>query len=328
MKKSLKRKVISVVTALSMTGTMGATMASAANTFTNTQGYTYVEGKATVYTDKYGNTIYNGKGYIIDSYGHKINESNGNNYFFDYDGNAVITNSQHQHYDYGYNNYYDQYGNYNYNNSYNPNAHVNVDILDPNVLQRYIQAHQANCQNPACIQNNHQDYFNDLYGYNNNYNYNNYPQYNDNYNNYNEYPQYNDYDYENGQLYTLVKYKNGKAVYAYSATDNVRQFGFEGWIVNSEYNANDYNLNSVFYEEAHTFGNNFYWNDDIMNKIMANSGLYVLKYQTYDGIKYCLSPIREVPGFEYNSKFNPYNDLSNLKTAEAVAARGLTRVYR
>ncbi len=317
MKKSLKRKVISVVTALSMSGTMGATMASAANSFTNTQGYTYVEGKATVYTDVYGNTVYNGKGYILDSYGHRLSESS--SYYLDYDGNAIITNQQHQHYDYGYDNY-DQYGNY--NNNYNPNAHVNVDILDPNVLQRYLQAHQANCQNPACIQNNHQNYLDNLYGYDNNYNYdyNNYPQYNDN-------NQFYDYGYENNQLYTLVKYKNnGEAIYAYSATDNVRQFGFEGWNVNSIYNENDYNLNSVFYEEAHTFGNNFYWNDNIMNRIMANSGLYVLKYQSYNGEKYCLSPIKNVPGFEYNSNFNPYNDLSDLKTAESVQYSN-TRTY-
>ncbi len=240
------------------------------------------------------------------------------------------------------NDYYDEYdpyyNEYYNNNNYNLDNHINVDIQDPAILQRYLADHAKNCTDYDCAARGHYDYLQEYYpSYYPEYNPNYYPEYNPNYYpNYNQYEdnyvsddQYDNQNYE-GVLYTLVKYTaDGNAVYAYSGTQDVAKYGFSGWQLNSLYNSNDYSLNSVFYEEKYRFGNNFDWNEQIVNLINQTSGLYIWRY--YDGdVHYCVSPnmLPNSDRYEFNSKYFVANDLKSqeeLPTYESVQARGYSR---
>ena len=409
-KSSIKQKVVSAAVAGVMLGTgIGAAPMNveAARQFEIRNGYTYYKSLGSTYTDKYGNKVYNGKGYLITDHGNGQKLYEQQDYYFDEDGNAVIFN-------YGYDNYYNGYNNYpyNYNYGYDNNAqhyedgHINIDI-DPANWNLYIANHAANCDDPYCIQRNHAPF---IYGNNNNYQ-NYVPQYTPDYNqnNTNQYnaeinldvrsytlakrawdgsyiyayspvkdvsvyglqgwsfnsiynpvndSQLNNVFYveatdfgnpniyynnqnnnnqnytennqqEEGKLYTLVKYGwDGKPIYAYSGIKDVSIYGFTGWSYNSDYNFNDLDINSVFYEELNSFGNQFIYNPSLMEYIKQTSGLYIWRYlNDYGNIKYCVSATR-VPNsldFEFNSEFDPYNDISKIKTAKAVYNRGLVR---
>ena len=342
MKKGIRKKVLSVATATSVLfgiATMNAT-ANAYNSRFSTDGPYYQDNGFTTedYYNRYNN--YPNNYYDYNNYNNYSNYNNYNNYNNDYNN--------------GYNNGY----------NYNQDEHINVDINDPVVLERYLQAHKANCTDYECQRDNHVKYMTELvngqynnngnYYYDNNYNNNVNPNYNypQEYPNYNPNQQYNNWNtptyipennyqnvtpaqqqpiYEVQKLYTFVKYDAyGNKVYAYGANSDLNKYGFTGWILNSEYNANDYNLNSVFYEEKYHFGNNFDWNSSLVEFIKQTSGLYVWTYKNQWGeTKYCLSPIK-MPNnntFVYNSDFNPVNDLSELKTADAVYNQGYSRTY-
>ena len=364
-KKGIRRKVISVITAASILAGMG-TMTVSARYAQTKNGYTYYSDLNSTYVDKYGNIIYNGQGYLMTPSKERLYEKS--NYYFDADGNAVIFNYPKSNVNNNYNSFTNSYGgfttednypNYYYNQNYydsnyydsnyyyNPNEHINVDISDPQVYQRYLNAHKANCTDQNCIVNNHNNYMSQFYtdnnpNYTDSYDYNNYP------NNWNQQNDYNNYNNANGyynnqniyqepvyevrKLYTLLKYdKYGNKVYAYAADTDVSKYGFSGWVLNSEYNANDYALNSVFYEEKHHFGNNYDWNAELVEFIKQTSGLYIWMYQNNLGeTKYCISPIKDpnTSAFVYNSPFDPKNDvISELKTADAVYNQGYVRTY-
>ena len=229
------------------------------------------------------------------------------------------------------NDYYDEYDPYyeGYYNDYNVDNHINVDIQDPAILQRYLADHAKNCTDYDCTVRGHYDFY-----HNSNFNPNYYPEYNPNYNqfedNYVPDVQYDNQNYE-GVLYTLVKYTaDGNAVYAYSATQDVAKYGFSGWQVNSLYNSNDYSLNSVFYEEKYRFGNNFDWNDQLIDLINRTSGLYIWTYSVDGNARYCVSPNRipQSERFAFNSTFSVVYDLKSQKelpTYESVQARAYSR---
>ncbi len=239
------------------------------------------------------------------------------------------------------NDYYDEYDPYyeGYYNDYNVDNHINVDIQDPAILQRYLADHAKNCTDYDCTVRGHYDFYQNFYpnyfpDYNSNFNPNYYPEYNPNYNqfedNYVPDVQYDNQNYE-GVLYTLVKYTaDGNAVYAYSATQDVAKYGFSGWQVNSLYNSNDYSLNSVFYEEKYRFGNNFDWNDQLIDLINRTSGLYIWTYSVDGNARYCVSPNRipQSERFAFNSTFSVVYDLKSQKelpTYESVQARAYSR---
>lgn len=244
---------------------------------------------------------------------------------------SAARNDYYDEYDPYYNEYDPYYGEY-YNN-YNLDDHINVDIQDPAILQRYLADHAKNCTDYDCAARGHYDYLQEYYpSYYPEYNPNYYPEYNPNYNQYEDNyisdDQYDNQNYE-GVLYTLVKYTaDGSAVYAYSGTQDVAKYGFSGWQLNSLYNSNDYSLNSVFYEEKYRFGNNFDWNDQLIDLINRTSGLYIWKYAVDGNIRYCVSPNRfpESGRYEYNSKFSVINDLKSqeeLPTYQSVQARSI-----
>ncbi len=340
-KNSLKRKVISVVTAMGLMAGAAAPAVNAANA-TIKNGYTYFTGKSSTYTDKNGNKVYNGKGYIVTKNGQKLYEQY--DYFFDIDGNAVIFTNDYVDtndtiigepwYDDNSNGHWISNDEFNYfQNNVNtsiPGSHINVDIQDRASLERYLEAHAANCKEANCDARYYLNYFkNDglANGYYPNYDYsNNYtPNYNNNYNNgYNYGQQVQANPTNEGTLYTLIKYKpSGEAVYAYSGIQDVSIYGFSGWSVNSIYNENDYTLNSVFYEEANTFGNYYILDADYV----ANTcGLFIWKTNINGETKYCISASRypsAYSSFEYNSLFSIVNDLkpnTQLPTCESLQA--------
>lgn len=233
---------------------------------------------------------------------------------------SAARNDYYDEYDPYYNEYNPNYGEY-YNN-YNLDNHINVDIQDPAILQRYLADHAKNCTDYDCAARGHYDFYQNYYPEDNS---NYYPDYNQYEDNYVPNDQYDNQNYE-GVLYTLVKYTaDGNAVYAYSGTQDVSIYGFSGWQVNSVYNSNDYSLNSVFYEEKYRFGNNFDWNDQLVDLINQTSGLYIWRYYEGENAKYCISSriFPESERYEFNSKFSVINDLKSqeeLPTYQSVQA--------
>ena len=377
---SLKRKVISAVTAVSLSAGAAAIAPSvyAINSGNHTvrlddNGQTYYKDNNgnTVYDeyvlDKWGNIVYDcffdsGRNALIglhkennkyyDQYGNRISSS----YVYDRFGNKVGISTLFDNYDnYKYNNsnyqiynpnvVYNTNPNYNYNydpnynyncnpNSgyYNGNDYVNVDIDDPNILNRYLEMRDGQLYYGNTRVDNHGAAYNNgmpqqhwdpnvpqmpPYGapINGQYNPIQNPIVNEN--------------YYVTPLYTLVKTQWGKTVYAYSPVADVYSaYGISGWRLNSIYNENDYALNSVFYEEVNSFGNDIRTNPYTVDRINNATNLYIWRYQSMEGTKYCVSTVKDpiYPGFVYNSTFN-INDLGPLKTADAVMYTLVKRGY-
>ena len=290
---SKKRKVVSAVAALSLAATMAPSVNAAKSNYHTTK---YSSSYGQYYTDDYGNKVYDD--FIIDQNGQKHYD-----YQLDNKDNAIIN--------YDCFNSYEDYKRY-------ENTHLNVEIADDDVFNRVVTAHRENCNDYRCrmgyeqfIVNHGQNQINN--SVNNNWNQNQVPT-------------------TNNKLYTVVKTQNGVTKYAYSPVENVANYGIYGWNLNSTYNENDLDLNSVFYEEINTFGNDFRWNYDVVNTINNTHNLYVWSYNMNGETKYCVSPNKYPQNneFTYNSDFN-INDVNvELKTSykamiEKAYIRGLFR---
>lgn len=289
-----KKKLISALTALTLLTSSTTSALAASSRYHNSQ---YTASTGVFYVDDNGFKVMDD--YVIDPNNRKIYGG----YSFDYRDNVILNNpiyENYNNYDNYYNEYRDYYNNYNDYNNYNKEHVVNVDISDPEVYARYMQAHRETCNDYYCRYNNQ------------------YPQ---NYNNANNYDYYNtnQNNYEDTQFYVLVKTENGITKYAYSPVADISEYGIYGWALNSIYNENDFDLNSVFFEEINTFGNDYRWNSDIVNKINNIHNLFIWRYETYEGTKYCVSKVRipQNPDFVFNSEFN-INDIGVLKTSYAV----------
>ena len=284
------RKVISTVAALTIAASLAPTV--------NAKNY---------YKDEDGNKIY--EDHIVDNNGNVLYDG----YYIDEDGNAIIVEKMptiYDDYDYDYDYDYDN----NYYNRYNDsNTHINIDISDPEVYNRYLKDHKKHCNDYQCKHNRADIINHGQNGYNNNYD-NNY--------NYNDYNKNN--NLENKYLYTVVKTQDGVTKYAYSPVANVADYGIYGWTLNSIYNENDLELNSVFYEEINTFNNDYRWDGRIVNMINNSHNMYVWVYYTNEGPKYCVSPVKfpSNSDFVYNSDYN-INDVTEALKTNTAAAKDL-----
>lgn len=335
-----KTKVASVLTAGVLAATMGANALAASSRYHTT----YTKNGESYYTDSYGNEVHTD--YVITNDGVYVDRKYCR---FDEKDNVIDVNYSYDHnmypnYPEGYYNDYPNYNNYpagtwfpqteDEYTRFLEEEHLNIDINVIEDKRNFFAQHRKSCTNPTCNYG-YDRFYSKTYapltpnnGYDNNYN--------DNY--------YNNYqpNYQTKQIkfYTLVKQAYGQNVYAYSPVPSVEQYGIYGWTLNSEYNANDYGLNSVFYEEFNTFGNDFRFSN-IASAIVNANNLFVWRYSLPTGeVKYCLSNVQypqsvysqdfDMSIFTYNSKFN-MNDLNELKTVSAAMEElkyyGYTRAY-
>lgn len=295
--KNIKRKVVSVVTALGLlASSMPAALAATSKYHTSSRdsyGNQY-------YTDKYKNKVYDG--YIVDQYGNTFYRNRYGVSFDDRD-NAIIDVNAYYMYENGN-------VNSNWNNGFQNNenqglndyldylsSHLNIDA-DPANLNRIMEAHTQTCVDMRCItgyalyKNYFQTVSNTASNQQNNGNEQFIPQ--------------NPTETAD-TLYTLVKTVGNKTVYAYAKDQDVTKYGIYGWTCNSVYNANDYSLNSVFYEEINSFGNAISSNPYITSAINANTDLYVWNYVINGQNHWCVSPVQDPA--EINKQIAPYTNV-------------------
>ena len=297
-KKKVVNKIAATALAVSMMPSAYAATSNYHSTRKDNTGEYY-------YVDSYGNKVYDS--YIIDSQGRVLYDG----YYFDERDNVIIDENQ---YYYNYDAGKEQYLNY-------LNYHLNIDI-PMEYLPNFLAAHTQNCDDYQCKAGYEKYFKNEVYNQIPNTTYPSTPSITN--------PNYTNENTDN-IFYTMVKIQNGITKYAYSNTKTLAQYGLFGWEFNSVYNFNDYTLNSVFYEEIYTFGNDYRWNYDIVNKINNNTNLYIWRYQNEFGeTKYCVSTIqnptlvnqqlvtKSFAKFYYNSNFNINDVAVELKTVSSA----------